>query len=314
VPDRGGLHLRPEPDEVPARRAAYLPVGGRLHQGRRQARAHRHGRSDPRSAQESRHRHVLRLRQRLRSPRAAVRPALAAGRGLLQPAAAVFRRHRASRAAAGLDARSGHRSAPVGHVRAANPAHADPDLAGELPPSRPAAAHQLLPEALAAVRRLSLLLAFLNMRRTLLIGGSLVVTLAIAAPLAFIWSVLYTNAGLQFAIRHIPHRFSGVQLDIIGARGTVAEGLSVERVEIDHDLVHLTFQRIEGRVALMPLMLQTIRVLHGSVGSALIAVKPRSRPPGPGGPVFLPPWMIISAEQGHVGSVTITGPNGFRLA
>src|SRR5206468_2793476 len=157
-------------------------------------------------------------------------------------------------------------------------------LAGGRPPSRPAAAHQLLPEALADVRRLSLLLAFLNMRRTLLIGASLVVTLAIAAPLVLIWSVLYTNAGLQFAIRHIPHRFSGVQLDIIGARGTVAEGLSVERVEIDHDLVHLTFQRIEGRVALMPLMLQTIRVLHGSVGSALIAVKPRSRPPGPGGP------------------------------
>ena len=163
------------------------------------------------------------------------------------------------------------------------------------------------------MRRLSLLLAFLNMRRTLLIGASLLVTLAIAAPLVLIWSVLYTNAGLQFAIRHIPHRFSGVQLDIIGARGTVAEGLSVERVEIDHDLVHLRFEGIEGRVALMPLMLQTIRVLHGSVGSALIAVKPRSRPPGPGGPVFLPAWMIISAEQGHVGSVTITVPNGFRL-
>src|SRR5437879_12216295 len=63
----------------------------------------------------------------------------------------------------------------------------------------------------------------------------------------------------------------------------------------------------------MPLMLQTIRVLHGSVGSALIAVKPRSRPPGPGGPVFLPAWMIISAEQGHVGSVTLTVANGFLL-
>jgi len=76
------------------------------------------------------------------------------------------------------------------------------------------------------VRRLSLLLAFLNMRRTLLIGASLLVTLAIAAPLVLIWSVLYTNAGLQFAIRHIPHRFSGVQLDIIGARGTAGSLLA----------------------------------------------------------------------------------------
>src|SRR5207253_1520520 len=170
---------------------------------------------------------VLRRRRQQRARLRLQRPVPDRGALHLRPEPdEVFRRHRASRAAAGLDARSRHRSAPVGHVRAANPAHADPDRAGELPPSRPAAAHQLLPEALAAVRRLSLLLAFLNMRRTLLIGASLVVTLAIAAPLVLIWSVLYTNAGLQFAIRHIPHRFSGVQLDIIGARGTVAEGLS----------------------------------------------------------------------------------------
>ncbi len=163
------------------------------------------------------------------------------------------------------------------------------------------------------MRRLSLILAFLNMRRALLIAAGVVVVAAIAAPLTLIWSALYTNAGLQFLIRHIPHRFSGIQLDIVGVRGTVAEGLSVERVEIDHDLVHLTFERIEGRAALMPLAVQTLRVLHGSVGSALIEVKARHRPPGPGPPVFLPRWMIISAEQAHVGSVTITVPNGFRL-
>jgi translocation and assembly module TamB len=163
------------------------------------------------------------------------------------------------------------------------------------------------------VRRLSLILAFLNMRRALLIAACLVVALAIAAPLALVWSALYTNGGLQFLIRHIPHRFSGIQLDIIGVRGTVAEGLTVERVDIDHDLVHLTFKRIEGRIALMPLAVQTLRVLHGSVGSALIEVKARHRPPGPGGPVFLPRWMIISAEQAHVGSVTVAVPNGFRL-
>ena len=46
------------------------------------------------------------------------------------------------------------------------------------------------------MRRLSLILAFLNMRRMLLIGASLVVILAIAAPLALVWSALYTNAGL----------------------------------------------------------------------------------------------------------------------
>ena len=60
------------------------------------------------------------------------------------------------------------------------------------------------------MRRLSLILAFLNMRRAVLIAACVVVALAIAAPLALVWSALYTNAGLQFAIRHIPHRFAGI--------------------------------------------------------------------------------------------------------
>jgi translocation and assembly module TamB len=152
-----------------------------------------------------------------------------------------------------------------------------------------------------------------SLRRLLLALASLLIVTAIVAPAALIWSALYTSGGLQFAIRHIPHHIGGVQLDIVGVSGTVADGLAVERVEIDHDLVHLKFEGIEGRVDLMPLMLQTIRVGHGSVRSALIQVKRRTRPSTPGAPVFLPRWLIISAEQGRVGSATLTVPNGFRL-
>jgi translocation and assembly module TamB len=152
-----------------------------------------------------------------------------------------------------------------------------------------------------------------TLRRLLLVFACLAVGLAILTPLALIGSALYTTGGLQFVIRHIPHRMAGVTLDIVGVRGTVAEGLSVERVEIDHDLVHLKFEGIEGRVALMPLLLQTIRVGHGSVRNALIQVKRRTQPSTPGPPVFLPRWLIISAEQGQVASATLTVPNGFRL-
>src|SRR2546422_10916164 len=82
-------------------------------------------------------------------------------------------------------------------------------------------------------------------RRLLLVLACLAVALALVAPAALIWSALYTNSGLQFLIGHIPHRMAGVQLDIVGVSGTVAEGLRVERVEIDHDLVHLKFEGIE---------------------------------------------------------------------
>jgi len=152
-----------------------------------------------------------------------------------------------------------------------------------------------------------------SLRRLLLALASVLIVTAIVAPAALIWSALYTTGGLQFAIRHIPRQLGPVQLDIVGVSGTVADGLAVERVEIDHDLVHLKFEGIEGRVDLMPLMLQTIRVAHGSVRSALIQVKRRTRPSTPGAPVFLPRWLIINAEQGRVGSATLTVPNGFRL-
>jgi len=153
-----------------------------------------------------------------------------------------------------------------------------------------------------------------TVRRLLLVFACVAVVTAIVAPAALIWSALFTTGGLQFAIRHVPHRFAGVQLDIVGASGTIADGLSVERVEIDHDLVHLKFEGIEGRVALMPLLLQTIRATHGSVRSALIEVKRRTRPSAPGAPVFLPRWLSISAEAAQVGSLLVTVPNGFRLS
>jgi len=108
-----------------------------------------------------------------------------------------------------------------------------------------------------------------SLRRLLLLIACLAVVAAIVAPAALIWSALFTTGGLQFVIRHIPHNIAGVQLDIV-AFAARWRRLAVERVEIDHELVHLKFEGIEGRVALMPLLLQTIRATRGSVRSALI--------------------------------------------
>jgi translocation and assembly module TamB len=151
------------------------------------------------------------------------------------------------------------------------------------------------------------------MRRLLLILACLLVLLVIVAPAVIIWSAVYTESGLKFVARHVPHRIGGVQLDISGVTGTLASGVHVARVEIDHELVHLTFTDIDGQVTLAPLMLQTIRVSAGHVGSALIQVKPRSHPPTPSPPVFLPRWLLISVEQGRVDQALLTVFNGVRL-
>jgi translocation and assembly module TamB len=151
------------------------------------------------------------------------------------------------------------------------------------------------------------------MRRLLLIVACLTVAAAILVPAALIWSALFTTAGLEFLVRHIPRQLGPVSLEIAGVSGSVAGGVHVERVEIGHDLVHLKFEGIEGRVALMPLVLQTIRVRSGTVKSALIEVKRRTKPSTPGPPAFLPRWLIISVDEGHVGAATLTVYNGFHL-
>jgi translocation and assembly module TamB len=153
------------------------------------------------------------------------------------------------------------------------------------------------------------------MRRLLLIVACVLVVVALVAPAMLVWWVLYTPAGLQFVLRHVPQQLGDVHLEIAGVRGTVAHGLTAERVEIDHHLVHLRVEGIEGRVALAPLLLQTIRVSGGKVQSALIQVKRRTRPATPGGgpPQFLPRWLMINVEEGRIGQATLTVYTGFRL-
>jgi translocation and assembly module TamB len=151
------------------------------------------------------------------------------------------------------------------------------------------------------------------MRRLLLALAILIVVAALAAPAALLWAALFTNSGLQFVVRHLPHQLGPVRLTISGVSGTVAAGVRVERVEVEHDLVHLTLTGIEARVALRPLVLQTIRVAHGKVQNVLIEVKRRTRPSTPGPPSFLPAWLIINAEDAQIGSARLTVYNGFHL-
>jgi len=151
------------------------------------------------------------------------------------------------------------------------------------------------------------------LRRALLFIGILLITTLILAPLLIGWSVLYTSGGAQFVVRHLPRHMAGITLDIVGVTGTVADGLHVERVEIDHELVHLKFTDIAGRAALAPLLLQTIRVPHASVATAEITVKRRAHPPTPSPPGFLPRWLLINAEDLQVRQVSLSVYNGAHL-
>ena len=151
------------------------------------------------------------------------------------------------------------------------------------------------------------------MRRLLLILACAIIVVALVAPALLVWSALFTTSGLQFVVRHIPRQLGEVRLTITGVSGTVADGVHVGHLEIDHRLVNLQFDDIAGRVTLMPLMLQTIRIAASSVGSARIQVKRRTQPPTPEPPVFVPRWLILSVEDARVGKAQLNVFNGFHM-
>ena len=132
-------------------------------------------------------------------------------------------------------------------------------------------------------------------------------------PAVIVWSALFTPGGLQFLVRHIPHQAGAVQLTFTGVSGTLAHGVTIEHAQIEHQLVLIRIDGFSGRVALAPLLLQTIRVTSARAEHLAIEVRRRTRPATPGPPSFLPRWLIVSAEDAHVANTTLDVYNGYHL-
>jgi translocation and assembly module TamB len=151
------------------------------------------------------------------------------------------------------------------------------------------------------------------MRRLLLLIASALILIAVAVPTAAVYYLAFTQSGFQFLVSRIPPKVAGVAIDVIGASGTVAHGIRVEQLDIDHHLVHLTIKNIQARVELTPLLLQTIRTKGASIEAVTVEIKRRKRPPIPSTPFFLPHWLIVSADHARIGSVNLAVFNGAHI-
>jgi translocation and assembly module TamB len=154
------------------------------------------------------------------------------------------------------------------------------------------------------------------MRRFILLAAAVFVLIAIALPCAALYSVLFTQSGLQFVVGHLPRRLGNVGVRVEGVSGTIAGGAHAALVEIDQERVHLEIRGVYTKVRLEPLLWQTVRTPVTDVDSVYVEVKrPVPQPPGAGGhaPQFLPRWLTIDIGNARVGSAVVVVPGGTRI-
>ncbi len=87
-----------------------------------------------------------------------------------------------------------------------------------------------------------------------------------------------------------------------------------DRVEVDHQRVQVIATGIEGRVALLPLLWQTISVTQLDIGDVLVHVLPHASQPGDvWEPHFLVGLLNIEAVQLHADHAKLVSPGGTTL-
>jgi len=151
------------------------------------------------------------------------------------------------------------------------------------------------------------------MRRRILIILGIALLFVVSVPTAVIYYLAYTEPGLQWIVSHIPRRIGNTEMELVGAKGTLARGFSLEKFELDHERVHLRFEGCVGHVTLLPLLWQTIHAEDVTMRSAYVEVRRWKNPPPKSSPRFLPRGLIISADQVHIDAGTFIAQNGRRF-
>ena len=121
--------------------------------------------------------------------------------------------------------------------------------------------------------------------------------LLLALPLAALYYLAYTERGLAVVASHLNGRIGHVTIELHGVSGTLARGLHIDSLVIDHRRVHIEVDDAGGRLAILPLAWRTIRVPELHMGRLLVHALPRDGGLDDWKPHFLPPLMHIDAEH-----------------
>ncbi len=149
------------------------------------------------------------------------------------------------------------------------------------------------------------------MKRRLKIVALILGTL-IAVLLSFLAWVIYSEAGLRFAVARLPERMGKVLLHIEGVKGTIAGGFSATRVDVDSERAHVSVQNGTARVNFWPILVGRIAVRDARADVVLIEVKPRPQDAPKNPPKFMPRLLSISTRHAAAKSLVIVAPSGKR--
>jgi translocation and assembly module TamB len=139
------------------------------------------------------------------------------------------------------------------------------------------------------------------------------IVLLLSVPLSGLYYLAFTEGGLQLVATALSGHLGPVDIQLRGVSGTLAYGVHVDLLIIDHRRAHIEIEDATGKLAILPLAWQTIRVPE--VHAARLLVHARSVPDDgrAHSQRFLPPLMRIDAEHSVVDRFVLIATNGVEL-
>jgi translocation and assembly module TamB len=146
-------------------------------------------------------------------------------------------------------------------------------------------------------------------RRTRLL--LVLIALLLALPLAALWALTHSEATVQAIARHLPQRFGSIEkLAVTGVTGTLAGGLRIGLIEVEHDVVAVRARDLKLRIDTLPLLWQTIEVRGFDLAELRIEQRERDEPPPERAPRFLPGMLTVWTEQARIRRIVIQPQGG----
>lgn len=145
-------------------------------------------------------------------------------------------------------------------------------------------------------------------RRVLIIAASLLV-LALSVPAAAIYWLCYTESGLEWLASRAQN-LRTVKMSFEGLEGRLSGPIRVQRFELEHARAHIVATGLRIELDLGAILLQTIDAQHFELDAISVELKPRTTPPVPRAPRFLPAWLRIHADQVGVTNARVVLTNG----